>query len=77
VPNFKQYFSSLNFAAKHFLIRDLSETNGISRHYTICNAMRPSVYRGYINALADENAENSKFVPFNPSLIDEDSSNQM
>ena len=41
VPNFKAHFHSLNFAAKHFLIRNLAESNGVARHYTICNAMRP------------------------------------
>lgn len=51
VPNFKSHFDSLRYAAKHFLIRNLSETNGIARHYTICNAMRPAIYRSYIYAL--------------------------
>ena len=45
---------------KHYLVRNLNGTGSIARHYTVCNAMRPEVYNGYINALRDESDPNSK-----------------
>ena len=54
VPNFKGFYNGFNFMGKHFLVRDLQGgARGVTRHYTICNAMRPSIYEAYIAALQD------------------------
>mgnify|MGYP007082948919 FL=1 len=44
MPNFKSYFDEFDYLAKHFLVRSLNGPNGVKRHYTICNAMRPDIY---------------------------------
>jgi len=55
VPNFKAYYKSLSYLTKHFLVRSMDgPTKSVARHYTICNAMRPDVYKMYINALKPE-----------------------
>ena len=42
VPNFKKFFSGLRMTQKHFLVRSVED--GLHRHYTSCNAMRPELY---------------------------------
>ena len=39
--NWKQHYKNLSFLGKHYLVRNLNEGPSVSRHYTICNAMRP------------------------------------
>ena len=42
VPNFKSFFPGLRMTQKHFLVRSLED--GLHRHYTSCNVMRPELY---------------------------------
>jgi len=46
VPEFKAFYGSPAYLAKHFLVSDVCENdvNSTPRHYTICNAMRPAIY---------------------------------
>lgn len=53
VPNFKAHFKNIAFLTKHFLVRSRDSDN-VARHYTICNAMRPDVYKMYLKALKPE-----------------------
>ena len=69
VKNWKSFYNSFNFFARHFLVRDLEGgARGVTRHYTICNAMQPAVFKGYINALKDESE--TGYAPFAPSLLE-------
>lgn len=43
VANFKKHYKSLNYIAKHFLIKLNEGPRAVARHYTICNAMRPDL----------------------------------
>jgi len=44
---------------KHFLVNNIRRDNGkkISRHYTICNAMRPEIYKEVVRLLNSETHE--------------------
>lgn len=55
VHNFKAFYKSLDYLTKHFLISSVEDNDSkVSRHYTICNAMRPDAYMAYLNALKPE-----------------------
>lgn len=75
VPNFKNYYPTLSYAAKHFLVRSLDGSDSIARHYTICNAMKPDVYKSYIDVLRADNDPERRL--FDPRILNEESSNQM
>lgn len=75
VPNFKSHFPSISYAAKHFLIRSLEGPNAIARHYTICNAMNPEIYRAYIDALRADNDPEKRQFDF--SILEEESQDKM
>ena len=76
VPNFRGFYDSFDYLAKHFLVRDLEGgPRGVARHYTICNAMRPAVYKAYIAALKDDSTEGHAYFP--PSLLDMKDTNQL
>ena len=36
--------------SKHFLIRSM-ENKHLYRHYTVCNVMRPEIYKMYVDCL--------------------------
>ena len=57
--------------SKHFLIRCMDNPR-LYRHYTICNAMRPDVYKQYINCLKEDSAEN-----FDTRMLRNDDKNAM
>ena len=51
MTNFRGHFKDIAFFAKHWLVKDLSGgVNGVARHYTTCNAMRPDLYQALLNA---------------------------
>ena len=75
VASWKSYYDGFDYYAKHFLIRSLEGHKSVFRHYTICNAMRPGVYQGYINALKPESDES--YAPFERSLLDSQDKSQM
>ena len=60
VENWKPYFRDLSFLGKHYLVHNLDGHKSIARHYTVCNAMQPEIYQGYLNALKDESDPNYK-----------------
>lgn len=45
--NFKRFYPGFECMTKHFLLRNL-QNEKVFRHYTICNAMIPDVYKTYI-----------------------------
>ena len=47
VANFKKHYRGFETLTKHFWIRSLQDRSVI-RHYTICNAMDPDLYRAYV-----------------------------
>lgn len=47
VANFKKHYRGFEILTKHFWIRSLQDRSVI-RHYTICNAMDPDLYRAYV-----------------------------
>ena len=51
VTNFRDYFKDASYIAKYFRIKAMTGANGVARHYTTCNAMRPDLYQALINAL--------------------------
>ena len=57
-----------SYMAKHFLIKALPGANGVARHYTICNAMRPDLYQALINALKPVGDEDQ--APVDDELLD-------
>jgi len=75
VPNWKAFYDGFDFFAKHFLVRSFEGHNSIRRHYTICNAMRPAIYKGYIDALRPKSDE--AYAPFPVSLLTTENSNRM
>ena len=54
VTNFKEHFTDSDCLTKHFRISSLEGSKSISRHYTICSAMEPSMYKAYLKALKPE-----------------------
>ena len=50
--NFKRFYPGFECMTKHFLLRNL-QNEKVFRHYTICNAMIPEVYKMYIHILKD------------------------
>lgn len=76
MPNFKAHYRSLGYLTKHFLLRSRDgPKDSVARHYTVCNAMRPDVYKMYLKALKPEN--DPEFAGFDPRLLEKEDSNQM
>jgi hypothetical protein len=61
VPNFKKFYPGLSMPGKHFLLSNRPGflRSKVSRHYTVCNVMRPKVYQELLRLLrATEGSEN-------------------
>ena len=56
VPNFKEFHAGLSMMTKHFLIRCM-DNEKLYRHYTICNAMRPEIYKMYVDCLKADSGD--------------------
>ena len=56
MPNFREFHAGLGFQSKHFLIRSM-DNKKLYRHYTICNAMRPEIYKMYVDCLNADSGE--------------------
>lgn len=67
VTNFKSYFNNWEYLGQHFLVRSGTGISSITRHYTICNAMRPDIYQAYISALKHPSSPDYKEL--NPALV--------
>ena len=68
VLNFKSFFSSLKISQKHFLVRSVED--GLHRHYTTCNAMRPELYNQLTRCLKADSG-----IGFDKALINESDRN--
>ena len=65
VPNFKRHYHGFEVLTKHFWIRAL-QNRSVIRHYTICNAMDPELYKEYILSLDADNGND-----FDRELLDQ------
>ena len=54
VVNWKAHYDSVDFIAKHFTIKTIGSCSPVTRHYTICNTMRPDLYSAYVRAFKPE-----------------------
>ena len=52
VPNFKSFYPGFDMLGKHFKIRNIKNQK-LSRHYTICNVMRPTYYKALVKSLSE------------------------
>jgi hypothetical protein len=59
VPNFKVFFSGLQMLGKHFLVKPLDTKS--TRHYSICNIMRPDLYEELIRLLRNDEKNMTRF----------------
>lgn len=60
VPGIQNYYSSIKYIGKHYLVRSL--TNNKRRHYTVTNCLQPGVYEEYLALINGSKTEmNSEF----------------
>jgi hypothetical protein len=61
-PSFRSHYDDFRMVGKHFRVRWEGNIN-ISRHYTVCNVMEPSIYRAYLESLRTDS-------PLNKAILD-------
>lgn len=71
MPNFKKHYQGFEVLTKHFWIRTLQNPE-VVRHYTICNAMDPQLYRAYVISLDMNDASH-----FDKRLLDQSNQSEM
>ena len=73
VTNFKAHFN--DSLTKHFRITSLEGSKSISRHYTTCSAMEPTIYKAYIKCLKPE--DDPDFTRMDRRMINDDDSDKI
>lgn len=53
MKNWRNYYSNMDFLAKHFMVSNVSNNRKVSRHYTICHSMLPE-FKADLIKLVDE-----------------------
>lgn len=63
VANWKNYYSNLDFLAKHFMISGMiNSSHKVARHFTVCHSMVPEFKADLIKLVDDHIAGNNEGV---------------